>query len=325
MGYGTVALTLNTWNHVALVRNGSTFTQYLNGSTNGTFTNSTNFSDGYCYIARNNYDATTYPNWYISNARVVKGTAVYTGAFTPPTLAPLTTAGSTSAASYSSTTNVNTSFAASSTSLLTNFTNAGIYDAAVQNNVTTVGNTQASTTVSKWSPSSMKFNGSGDYLSIIAPQFGTGDLTIECWFYHSAAQDTGANIICVTNGSAFGIVIHNNLPSYPNVVTFWCDTYSLSTPGITGTTSLVIGNWYYFALTRSSGVWRMYINGIQQGSNYTNATSPDRGAGYNLRIGGDNYSATRIFNGYIQDFRITKGVARYTANFSVPTLAFQTQ
>jgi hypothetical protein len=153
--------------------------------------------------------------------------------------------------------------------------------------------------------------------------FGTGDLTIECWFYPSAAQSTGANIICVTNGSAFGIVIHNNLTAYPNVVTFWCDTYSAG-PFITGTTSLVVGNWYHFALTRSGGVWRMYINGIQQGSNYTNAASPDRGAGYNLRIGGDNNNANRIFNGYIQDLRFTKSVARYITNFAVPVLPFGT-
>jgi hypothetical protein len=258
----------------------------------------------------------------MSDLRLVLNTVVYTGDFTPPS-GPLTQTGGT----YPSTTNVNTNIPTANTRLLLNFANAAIYDASTQNNVTTVADAKTDTTIKQWLPSSMKFDGTGDYLAIPVSTsfaFGTGDLTMECWFYHSAAQGTAANIICVTNGSAFGIVIHNNLTSYPNIVTFWCDTYGQG-PFITGTTSLVIGNWYHFALTRSGGIWRMYINGIQQGSNYTNAASPDRDASYNLRIGGDNINATRALNGYIQDLRITRGVARYTANFSVPTSAFQTR
>jgi hypothetical protein len=299
----SVAPTLYAWQHIAIVKNSSTTSVYLNGVSIMSGTVSWVNASTTIFFGSNTGSFAFDYFGYISNARVVTGTAVYTSNFTLPT-APVT--------------------AIANTSLLLNFTNAAIYDAAVQNNATTVGNTQASTTVSKWSPTSTKFNGSGDYLSIPASPsfaFGTGDLTIECWFYHSAAQGIAANIICVTNGSAFGIIIHNNLTPYPNVVTFWCDTYSLSTPGITGTTTLAIGNWYHFALTRSSGVWRMYINGIQQGSNYTNAASPDRGAGYNLRIGGDNFNANRVFNGYIQDVRITKGYARtITAS---PTAPFQ--
>jgi hypothetical protein len=63
----------------------------------------------------------------------------------------------------------------------------------------------------------------------------------------------------------------------------------------------------------------MWLNGAQDGSNYTNAATPDRGAGYNLRIGGDGI---RNLNGYVKDFRITKGYARYTSAGSNPTLPF---
>ena len=316
LGYGTVALTLNTWNHVALVRNGSTFTQYLNGSTNGTFTNSTNFSDGYCYIARNNYDATTYPNWYISNARVVKGTAVYTGAFTPPTLAPLTTAGSTSAASYSSTTNVNTSFVSSATSLLTNFTNAGIYDAAVQNNTITVGDAQASTTVSKWSPTSMKYDGTGDWLTAIdGPQLqlGANDFTIDGWFYLAA------------NGVAYGIISKGTASTgwSVNVTSGNRLQFSYTASNLTGaTTTLAATTWYYFAVVRSgsaTGNLKIYINGAVEATSGGAVT--DSFTQTDILYVGASRTGTTPLNGYLQDIRITK----YARTITTPTAAFPTR
>jgi hypothetical protein len=165
----------------------------------------------------------------------------------------------------------------------------------------------------------MYFDGTGDYVSLpynAADNYGVGDLTIECWFYPNGTQGAGANFLSYTNGSAYGLIVHSNLTAYPNVVTMWCDTYGAG-PFITGNTILNKNTWYHFALTRSSGVWRMFINGILQGSTYTNAATPDRG--YDLRIGGDNNSAGRAFTGHIQDFRITRGVARYTSNFTIPT------
>jgi hypothetical protein len=83
-GYGT--LSLNTWSHLALVKYGSTVTFYKNGvSIGSTASVSFNFSSnspvqiGYGY-----YPSDGYYGGYISNLRIVNGTAVYTGAFTPP-------------------------------------------------------------------------------------------------------------------------------------------------------------------------------------------------------------------------------------------------
>jgi hypothetical protein len=188
----------NAWNHVAIVRNATTTTGYINGVVAGSNTFTPATTSAFSIGRFNAVGYYSYLSGYISNLRVVNTVAVYTGAFTPPTLAPLTTAGSTSAASYSSTTNVNTSFAASNTSLLTNFTNAGIYDAAVQNNAITVGDAQASTTQSKWSPTSMKFDGTGDYLiipSATVPALA-GAFTIEMWVYFSSISATVQTLCC---------------------------------------------------------------------------------------------------------------------------------
>ena len=113
---GTISL--NTWTHVAAVRTSGNTQLYVDGVAVGaTFTQAPRASQ---YFAIGCTVTTTliYFPGYISNLRVVKGVAVYTGNFTPPSLAPLATSGSASAAAYPSTTNVNTSFAASATSIL---------------------------------------------------------------------------------------------------------------------------------------------------------------------------------------------------------------
>jgi len=246
---------------------------------------------------------------------MVNGAAVYTGAFTPPTLAPLTTLGTTSAASYSSTTNVNTTFT-SGTSLLLNFTNAGIYDAAVQNNAITVGDAQASITQSKWSPTSMKFDGTGDYLNIPSSQglnLGTGSLTVEAWVYLSAmsgdyfvTSSTGAG------GGFFGFRSGTDI-GYGRTGIAW-DYQAAS--------GMVINNWYHVAWSRNGTSMRIFVNGSQVGATQTTSQAYDLST-TSTAVG--SAGATLYLNGYIQDLRITRGIGRYTANFSVPTAAFPTR
>jgi len=124
----SAAVRANAWNHMALVRNGTSLVLYLNGASVGSATNSTNFNNasdlgiGATAIAPSGGSIGSFPIvGYLNGVRFVKGTAVYTAAFTPPT-APLT--------------------AITNTQLLCNFTNAGIYDATSKNDLETVGNAQ---------------------------------------------------------------------------------------------------------------------------------------------------------------------------------------
>jgi hypothetical protein len=88
-------LATNTWVHVALVRNGSTITMYKDGTSVGSVTDTTNLTGNNCYIAQESTLSSPYYPGYISNFRIVKGTAVYTGSFTPSTT-PLTAISGTS-------------------------------------------------------------------------------------------------------------------------------------------------------------------------------------------------------------------------------------
>jgi hypothetical protein len=79
-------------------------------------------------------------------------------------------------------------------------------------------------------------------------------------------------------------------------------------------------NWHHVAVVRSSGTMNFYFDGSAQGSGTADSTNYSGAAG-TLRIGASGAYISDL-NGYIDDLRITKGVARYTANFTPPTAAF---
>ena len=299
---GSTTVVPNTWYHVAYVRNGNVFTLYLNGNSDGSVTYSINLSSlpTSVTIAANQTPSFFYTG-YISGLRIVKGTAVYTSNFTPPT-APLT--------------NI------TNTSLLLNFTNAGIYDATSKNDLETVGNAQISTAQSKWGGSSMAFDGTGDWLfsrGSLADltNFGAGDFTIEAWVRFSDLSGTRA--LCGKWGGAsnrgwFFYYEANNIG------------FTYSTTGSNATDALgswtpSINTWYYVAVTRSGANLRLYVDGSQKGTTHNISTSSIYASTsvFSVAQRGDDFGA---LNGYLQDLRITKGYARIIT--ASPTAAFPT-
>ena len=295
----SIAAVANTWTHLAVVRNGTTLTLYVNGvsgasaniSTTAFSTSANPFGIG----ANFETGSPGFPfTGYMAGLRLVKGTAVYTSAFTPPTT-PLT--------------------AISGTSLLCNFTNANIFDAAMRCDLETAGNAQVSTTQAKFGTTSMSLDGTGDYLRPYSADpnifaFGTGDFTIETWAYFNSV--TGQPFIYDGRGATTTptIYIFNGTIYY----------YVNATNAITGST-LSTGQWYHIAVSRSGTSTRMFVNGTQVGSTYSDSTNYTNTAGRPV-IGVESGLASGYLNGYIDDMRVTKGVARYTANFTAPTAPF---
>ena len=295
------------WYHLALVRSSGTLTMYLNGTSVGSVSFTSNLtggelSSGPSIGAWSPVDLSYFPG-YISNFRIVKGTAI-----TPPSggpTAPLT--------------------AVSGTSLLLNFTNAGVVDATAKNVLETEGNAQISTAQSKWGGGSIAFDGTGDYL--LAPvdanqnyNFGTGDFTVECWFYANSLSSTSyAGLMGCNNANVDGNTSAWAAYVRSNGIFFYGSTGTLT--GVAGTVNT--GVWNHYAVTRSGNTLRLFLNGTQTTSatvtgSYTNST-------VGFRVGDEPDSSNPAFNGYIDDLRITKGVARYTANFTPPSAPFPVQ
>jgi hypothetical protein len=271
----------------------------MNGALLGTQTSSTSYGQGICYVG---VDANTTSDpyvGYISGFRLIKGTAVYTAAFTPPTAPPT---------------------AIANTSLLTNFTNAGIYDATSKNNLETVGNAQISTTQSKFGGSSMYFDGTGDWLSgppTDLTNLGSADFTIEAWLYRTAsgaASDSGI----VSRGAPSTLNGFSFAYTSSNVLTF---NFNYSGAIVTGTTAIPINTWTYVAVTRYGNTFRLFVNGVVDAT-ATSTNSQTTNASDVFYVGRSGYDSGRIVTGYLNDVRLTKGVARYTANFTAPTAAF---
>jgi hypothetical protein len=292
------AMSLNTWNHVAVVRNSGIVYIYINGvvSTNS-WTTSTAFTNAACVIGTNPGPGTEYYFGYLSDARLLNGTALYTNNFIPPT-APLT--------------------AIQNSTLLLSMTSAGISDAAMMNNLETIGDAKLSHAVSKFGGTSMSFDGTGDYLSIPSSvnfTLGTGDFTIECWIY----LVTLSNDSCIIDGRDGTGTVVKPLLFVQQTLGY---TYFVGGSGRIQSGTPVLNSWKHVAVVRSSGSTKMYVDGVQIGSTYADSNNYLT-CGFRVGYFNDGVTTTG-FNGYIDDLRITKGYARYTANFTAPTSEFKT-
>ena len=197
--------------------------------------------------------------------------------------------------------------------------------------VTFGGDAEISTAQSKFGGSSLSLDGNGDYVDLpqSTNQFVSDDFTIEFWFRINSgagSETVGLFGSYYTVGGGKGIIMASH-PSYPSVYFQWMYgsgsgtdwAYLNKTQGTR--TALSNNTWYHVAVTRSGSTWRLFLNGTQEDSVTQSDQMTD--AGSTTRIGnyGPSATATDGLDGYIEDLRITKGLARYTSNFTAPTSA----
>ena len=270
---------------------------YINGDLKWSASNSTNYNNDKLWIGRNQYGNEF--KGHIADVRLVKGTAHYTGEFTPPTTA-LT--------------------AITNTSLLLSGTNGGIIDKSqTVKSITLNGDAQTSTTQAKYLTRSMYFDGTGDSLQIDGGSNYTfpGDFTAECWIYCTATTNDYAGILGFSHDSqstGWNILLRSNGRFHFNVGMTYSDA----------TGSVSTNQWTHLALVRSgtgSGNCKLYINGTADATTITKTgtvTQPTF-----VQIGNYPGISSRAYTGYISDVRIAKGYARYTGNFTPPSAALE--
>jgi hypothetical protein len=296
--YTTGSIKVNQWNYVQVVKASSVFSVYVNGTALSVIASLGNI--GTTSIATGSITFTYNVGCYMTDIRIVTsalGNSVPT--------APLT--------------------AVSGTTTLLNMTNGAIFDNAMMNDLQTVGNAQISTSVVKYGTGSMYFDGIGDYLlteNRTNFNMGSSDFTIEAWVYTGS---TSQQVIIGANRNVDGIgawMFNINHPGFGKV-RFFC-IYSGSTvlDYNVGTGTISDSAWHHIAVTRSGSSVRIFIDGTQTGTtNTTLGTASINDAIADYRVGSSTDNALN-FNGYIDDLRVTKGYARYTANFTPPTAAF---
>jgi hypothetical protein len=301
----TVPNYLNAWTHIAFTRQGSTNRLFVNGVLGATATASDNFSNPQAFIGSGRYlnnGISAYFTGYISNLRLIKGTAIYTLAFTPP-VAPVTEV--------------------ANTSLLLNFTDAAVTDSSMMVNLESLGDAKITTANSRVGGSAMFFDGNGDNLSGLANpslDMGTGNWTIECWVYISSRTLNYPAIFSNNNGSysAGAIALTNsNADNGAYVDRFVLAVYDIATPTLVASSTNSLNTWYHLALVRNGTSLVMYRDGISVASTTISTNAVFNWGKLGCRIGGGNWDgAESYFNGYIDDLRVTKGYARYTGNFT---------
>lgn len=204
-------------------------------------------------------------------------------------------------------------------------------DSSTPKSVTAAGDAKISTMQSKFGGASLAFDGTGDYLTIPnGPDFnfGSGDFTVEGWF-RLAAATSGYRFVFVTRGPGVSLSIRFGDSGFGGRLQFAInDTTLAGVYSSEHTQATLAGAWHHVALTRSGGQVRAFLDGNLLGlrnNNYSGdlVTSWADGTSLSsldqLRISDESANA---WSGHIDEIRITKGVARYTTNFTPPTQQF---
>lgn len=179
------------------------------------------------------------------------------------------------------------------------------------------GNAQIDTSQSMFGGSSGQFDGTGDYIFIdgeTALAFGTGDFTIEFFVRLNATGAVYGLYDARPNATGNNPILYFDAD---NTVKF----FAFAAVRITSAATLSANTWYHIAVSRVSGTTRLFIDGAQSGSSYTDSNNYGNDAGNRPIIGADSLGNVSL-NGRLDEYRVTVGVGRYSANFTAPTTAF---
>lgn len=316
--YPGFSVTPNTWHHLAVVRQNGILYTFVDGVLGAsTFSYTGEVTNNGAFAIGSQLSGTAYPtNGNIDEFRFTKGIARYTTNNFPVASQAFTDGRDDAVDPYMGMIPYLANYDSSVTQV-----NAGTCTVAV------TGSPSISSVASKFGGNSLFFPTTGGNYLTLSPYANfnfNGDFTVECWINPSARTDGDGyqTIFSHDNGGIASTI--------QCVALYWTrSTGKLllgvghSNANITGTAVLNANTWHHVAVTRQGSTYRIFVDGILDGTSTYATNFSD--SGFGTYIGKINYSDRganfEYFGGYIDDFRITN-VCRYTKSFAVPTSAF---
>jgi len=297
--------TINQWSYIAAARSGTTVKLYLNGIEVGSGTSSKNedWTNSEFHVGTfranslspNVGISTTSFQGNITSCRIIKGTALYTSNFTPPT-APVS--------------NTNTS-------LYLPMDNAGIFDKSSNTNLTLVGNAETSNTQTKHATTSL-YLPTAYVVTDELPRLGNV-WTVEGWFYPTvnASNDKALISYGYPSGGIQGFVIYTTSGSYYYLyATSNNNSWDIANNFNTNIARWS-GSWKHIAITQDGSNWRFFLDGTQTAT-FSNSAMVFSASSYKWAIASSITGTNTHETLYVEDFQVLNGVAKYTTNFTPP-------
>ena len=313
----------NTFYHIAVVRYGTTLKVYIDGvaviSESVSTTSFITSEDPFRIGAFN--DATTASptlDWFfaghVDEVRVTKGQARYIANFVPTTSAfEATDATAQTQDPYFS----NVRFLSSFDGDDGDTTTSGLDESSSDLDLTYNSGDELSTTQKKFGTTSLYVADNVIISSSDGFNMGTGEFTIEGWYYFTSFSNS-FSLWDQWNGSATGAGNAQMWMSHSAAgkVKWYYDGSSL----LQSNTTLSTGQWNHIAFVRESGTLKMYFNGALDAN--TQSYSGQFGKTGTVYLGDQHAGGGGAPQYFLDELRVTKGTARYTAAFAVPTAAF---
>jgi len=306
-------LEIGTWHHIAATRNNNTLRLFKNGILVGTFggyTSDLTLSTSGPSIGIWDGDNSSEPwNGHISNVRVIKGKALYTANFTPPTR-ELEVIPNTVLLACQSTTKADEEKTGKTITINGNAV-ANELTPGLLTNVVKSGGSSAIT-------GSVEFDGTGDYLSLADSDdfyFEDHKFTVECWTY-TGLDVTSVHTILAQWGSGTDRNIEFDYRGDASKVWRFYYRTSSTTEFVSSIDPVEPNSWYHLAAVADGTNLKLYVNGVLQETNAIAGNAQN--STDNFLIG--TYQGTlNYYNGFISNLRVIKGTALYTSNFIPPT------
>jgi len=183
------------------------------------------------------------------------------------------------------------------------------------------GTAQLDTAQSVFENASLLLDGNSDYVSLPDSDnwyFGTGNFTVDFWVKWADVSDWADFIGQRVDDNNMWVLYKCNAPNgHKLTMNFisggvWRGNYQM-----TGNWSPSTNTWYHLAFVRNGSSAYIFVNGVAQTiTTYTSFSTNDVG---NLSVSLSIGHVLSYVNGWIDEFRISKGIARWTSNFTPPT------